>query len=183
MERESGLTITHSADLSVISLQTASINTLKYRQRGWESLSRAELRKPAVESTDGVSQNCVHGNFGAGLPRRYSFTRELGVHPGFTRNPCSALIWIRRPLPPRPLPSILAGKPPRETPACVGNTRRDQNNTSILFRSSLIRPRPRMRLIAGDRASALMPARANPQTLGSAPCACVLVCLGCMNHL
>ena len=35
------------------------------------------------------------------------------------------------------------------------------------------RPRPRMRLILGDRTSAR---RANPHTLGSAPSACVLVC-------
>jgi len=42
------------------------------------------------------------------------------------------------------------------------------------------RPRPRMRLILGDRASAL---RVNPHTLGSALCACVLVCSEYMNRL
>ena len=38
------------------------------------------------------------------------------------------------------------------------------------------RPQPRMRLILGDRASALIGDRVNPPTLGSAPCLCLCLC-------
>ena len=43
-----------------------------------------------------------------------------------------------------------------------------------------LKPGANGKLILGDRASAL---RVNPHTLGSAPCACVLLCSLYMNRL
>jgi len=54
----------------------------------------------AVESTDGVSQSLPGREFLRWAPSPFgatvSFTEELRVYPGLTRNPPSAVFWIRR---------------------------------------------------------------------------------------